>query len=157
MTSAYKNLCPAQDASSGLWGYVDPYGQWKIQPQYLSATSFTDDGYAIVNDIVVINTDGEMVLAPGGETITELSGKYRLNNNNEAWSHYLIFDGNGTIKYKLNSSTTTGEYLLRGNTMTVSGLSDNDGLYAIINGAYYVRKEGNTLIINGHEWNLVEE
>ena len=153
----YRNLCPAQDASSGLWGYVDPYGQWKIQPQYLSATSFTDDGYAIVNDIVVINTDGETVLTPGGETVTELKGYYRLNETINVWSHYITFDGNGTIKYKLDSSTTTGKYTLDGNILTISGLGRDSGIRALEDGTHYVRKEGNKLVIDGYEWILVED
>lgn len=153
----YMNLCPAQDAASGLWGYIDPYGRWTIQPQYASALSFTDDGYATVNNLVVINTKGETVLAPGSEEITELRGKYRLNNNNSAWPHYITFDGNGTLKYKIDSFTVTGAYLLEGNMLTISGLGDNYGLHELIDETYYISKMGDTLIINGKEWVLVEE
>ena len=37
-----------QDSGSGLWGYLDYYGNWYIQPQYKYACSMSDDGYAVV-------------------------------------------------------------------------------------------------------------
>ena len=59
-----QNLCPAQDADSQKWGYIDPRGNWMIQPQYTSAKMFSPDGYATVNETTVIDIEGNIVLAP---------------------------------------------------------------------------------------------
>ncbi len=59
-----KDLCPAKDANTGKWGYIDPQGNWKIQPQYSKVANFTPDGYATIeNGTKVINTKGEIVLS----------------------------------------------------------------------------------------------
>ena len=42
------DLWVEQDAGTGLWGYLDFYGNWYIQPQYAYACGMSDDGYAVV-------------------------------------------------------------------------------------------------------------
>ena len=42
------DLWEEQDAGTELWGYLDYYGSWYIQPQYRYACSMSEDGYAIV-------------------------------------------------------------------------------------------------------------
>ena len=59
-----RGLCPAKDAESGKWGYIDPHGNWRIKPQYDDAKPFSEDGYATVNQTSVIDTDGRNVLSP---------------------------------------------------------------------------------------------
>ena len=41
-------LWPIQDRATGLYGYLDHYGNWHIQPQYLYTTDFTNEGFAVV-------------------------------------------------------------------------------------------------------------
>lgn len=42
------DLWEEEDSGSGLWGYLDYYGNWYIQPQYKYACDMSDDGFAIV-------------------------------------------------------------------------------------------------------------
>lgn len=42
------DLWEEEDSGSGLWGYLDYYGNWYIQPQYKYACGMSDDGFAIV-------------------------------------------------------------------------------------------------------------
>lgn len=42
------DLWEEKDSGSGLWGYLDYYGNWYIQPQYKYACGMSDDGFAIV-------------------------------------------------------------------------------------------------------------
>ncbi len=58
------NMCPAYDKATKLWGYVDPQGNWVIEPQYKNASAFTEDGYASVNNTIIIDTSGQIVLEP---------------------------------------------------------------------------------------------
>jgi len=58
-------LCIAQDTETKKYGYIDVYGNWKIQPIYTSGMVF-NDGYAIVDEIIVIDTIGKVVLSPDG-------------------------------------------------------------------------------------------
>lgn len=41
-------LWPMQDRGTELYGYLDHYGRWYIQPQYLYTTDFTNEGFAVV-------------------------------------------------------------------------------------------------------------
>lgn len=65
----YDGLCPAKDPESGLWGYIDSIGYWKIIPQFKSVSNFSD-GRAFVNTFyenyseyhgAVIDTNGDIV------------------------------------------------------------------------------------------------
>ena len=56
------DLCCAYSTQEQKWGYIDPYGNWKIEPQYDSVNTFSYDGYAVVDQYKVINTKGETIL-----------------------------------------------------------------------------------------------
>ena len=58
------DLCPALDTQSGMWGYIDPYGNWVIDPQFDETEPFSEDGYATVNKTTVIDTTGRKILSP---------------------------------------------------------------------------------------------
>ena len=159
-----KDLCPAKDLESGFWGYIDPQGNWKIQPGYSKATAFTSDGYAIVNDKIVIDTSGNTVLAPVGwknESVTSLSGKYRSSVDNGYSTWYLEFSENGEVKVTQSmgiagSSWRTAKYQIKGAMIVISDMGMNIGCPISNDGEYSFRKEGNKLIINDSEWKLVE-
>lgn len=63
-------LCPAKDNESGLYGYIDATGAWKIAPQFESVNNFRS-GYAHVN----------------------------INENSDSL-HGTIIDTNGNILFK---------------------------------------------------------
>lgn len=42
------DLWEMEDTGSGLWGYLDFYGNWYIAPQFKYACSMSDDGFAVV-------------------------------------------------------------------------------------------------------------
>jgi hypothetical protein len=42
------DLWEEQDSGSELWGFLDYYGNWYIQPQYKYACAMSDDGFALV-------------------------------------------------------------------------------------------------------------
>ncbi|MBO5203828.1 MAG: WG repeat-containing protein [Clostridia bacterium] len=157
-----KNLCPAKDVKSELWGYIDPYGNWKIQPQYSSATPFSPDGYATVNKTTVIDTQGNTILSPYAGSTEFTYGTYTRSDNSASWS--LTFDENGilTVKQTNFGSTIsdTSKYEIKGNILVIySGISiyvpscPGIGTEA---GEFIFKMEGNILTINGTEWTLSE-
>ncbi len=150
-----KNLCPAKDVESNLWGYIDPYGNWKIQPQYSSATPFSPDGYATVNKTTVIDTQGNTVLSPYAGSTEFTYGTYTCIDNGATWS--LTFDENGELKVKNAYSTATSKYEIKGNVLTIHSdifmFCPGIGYQA---GEFIFKKEGNILTINGTEWTLSE-
>lgn len=42
------DLWEMQDTNTELWGYLDYYGNWYIQPQYKYVTAMNSDGFAMV-------------------------------------------------------------------------------------------------------------
>ncbi len=154
-----KDLCPAKDADSEMWGYIDPYGNWKIQPQYSSVTPFSSDGYATVNDKIIINTDGEVVLSPSewtNEQIASLSGRYKYTGT-ASWDYYMDFDEDGRItiteSFSGGSSRTNGTYSIKGATIVFSGLGSYNFYPGIKgDGSYPFYKDGDDLVINGEKW-----
>ncbi len=115
------NLCPAYDITSNLWGYVDPEGTWIIQPQYASATYFSEEGLATVNDNIVIDTAGRVVIAPAGwgdNQIEYLTGTYQYQEN-DYWIYTIAFYQDGTIKCHFDISTHTGTYQIIGQSIVV--------------------------------------
>ncbi len=159
-----KDLCPALDAESGLWGYIDPNGNWKIRPEYTSATSFSADGYATVNSKIVINTEGKIRLAPEGwanEVVTSLSGKYKYAGESYT-SYYIEFTEDGKVTISDVSSAGTisrsGTYILKGANIEFIDLGTMVLFPAISgSGTYAFSKEGNTITLNGTDWTLVGE
>ena len=149
----YKDLCLAQDLETGLWGYVDPYGNWKIQPQYENAGRFTKDGYAIVDTVNVIDTMGKTVLSANWLSLEDICGTWSCGN------YTIILTEKGTITLKRYSGASSGDYTLSGQ-LNVTGLSyshvdalrPNDDNQ---NGNYSIKKEGDKLIINGRTWTKV--
>ncbi|MBQ9079673.1 MAG: WG repeat-containing protein [Clostridia bacterium] len=143
------DLCCAYQPSSDLWGYVDPYGNWIIAPKYNSVTTFSYSGYAVVDDLVVINTTGKIVLDISDKgDIHPLEGKYK--SSGAYFATYLTFSKDGTIA----TSGITGTYEVHGNSLVVDGLGYNS---ALNDGTHTFEQSGDTLIINGDRWVLQED
>lgn len=152
-----KGLCPARDAASGKWGYIDTQGNWKIQPQYASALYFSCDGYATVNDKIVIDTNGNIVLSPSAPK-TGLSGKYCWRDGTGD-KHYLTFTTDGQINYKRPyfAEDKVGHYQTQGASLTISEMGTIYVAAIKGDGTYSFRLDGNKLYIDDTEWKLVEE
>ncbi|MBR5864838.1 MAG: WG repeat-containing protein, partial [Alistipes sp.] len=62
------DLWVAEDKATGLYGFLNYYGQWQIAPQYIYARSMNSDGFAIVEvskgQWGAIDRAGNMVIAP---------------------------------------------------------------------------------------------
>jgi hypothetical protein len=105
------DLCAAQDASTSLWGFIDPHGEWVIQPQYYGVTPFGSSGLcAVQNEDMLwgcINTRGEWVAQPKYENV--------LTTGNDG---YAIIDYATVID-------TTGKTVLAQKTMDKSELVGN--------------------------------
>ena len=154
-----KDLCPAQDANSGYWGYVNTKGEWAIKPQFYSAGIFSSDGYAVINEKIVIDTEGNIVVAPAGwvnSIVVSLSGTYSTSIN--SYYYYLTFteDGIVTIEERTSgfSRKREGNYQLLGSTLTVTDMGAFYGSPFSGDGVYSFRKEGNTIYIDDTSWSL---
>ena len=151
------DLCCAYQPSSGLWGYVDPYGNWKIKPQYNNVTTFSYDGLAVVDDLIVINTKGEVVLDISDTVdIYPLEGKYKSSGGYS--SLYLTFSRDGTVVSTESgygyTSNKTGTYELHGDSLII----DDFGYTAVLSeGTHTFEKSGKNIYIDGNLWALVEE
>ena len=44
------DYAPVMDPDTNLWGYVDIYGNYLVDPYYKNASNFVGDGYAVVQD-----------------------------------------------------------------------------------------------------------
>lgn len=155
------NLCPALDETSGFWGYIDTKGNWQIEPQFSVARSFTTDGYAVVNDKFVIDTKGNIVIAPDNwnpKTIEiTFDHTYTRSDGNE---YYRIkFYDDGTIKmsngyYGLGEILSfSGEYSLQGSKFIVSMPSMNIKFFVTGNsGTYSIYSDNGHLFIDGYKW-----
>ncbi|MBO5023209.1 MAG: WG repeat-containing protein [Clostridia bacterium] len=151
------DLCCAYQPSSGLWGYVDPYGTWKIKPQYNKVTTFSYDGLAVVNDLMVIDTKGKVVLdiSDTGD-IYPLEGKYKRSG---AYSSlYLTFSKDGTVVSSESgygyTSNKTGSYELHGDSLII----DDFGYTAVLSeGTHTFEKSGDNIYIDGNLWVRVED
>ncbi|MBE6654514.1 MAG: WG repeat-containing protein [Ruminococcaceae bacterium] len=151
------DLCCAYQPSSGLWGYVDPYGTWKIKPQYNKVTTFSYDGLAVVDDLIVINTKGKVVLdiSDTGD-IYPLEGKYKRSG---AYSSlYLTFSKDGTVVSTESgygyTSNKTGSYELHGDSLII----DDFGYTAVLSeGTHTFEKSGDNIYIDGNLWVRVED
>lgn len=152
----YKGLCPARDAASGKWGYIDTQGNWKIQPQYTSVTTFSSDGYATVNDTTVIDTDGNIVLSPSAPK-TDLSGKYCWQAGGGI-KHYLTFTTDGQINYKIPDYyiDKIGRYQTQDASLKIYDMGFINGGAINGDGSYTFQLNGDKLYINGKEWTLCD-
>lgn len=151
---AFSNdLCCAYQPSSGLWGYVDPYGNWKVSPKYNSVTTFSYDGLAVVNELIVIDTTGKIVLdASERGDVHPLEGEYELlTSNNSYWTYSLTFSKDGMLKADDDILIYTGTYEVHGDFLVVSGMGYS---FALSNGTHTFKKNGNNLIIDGNTWAL---
>ena len=162
----YHDLCPAQDVTTGLWGYIDPYGSWKIEPQFSSATEFGIDGYATVDYTTIIDVNGNAVLSTKKIQEEDLYGIYTRKSSNGTYTYTLTIDSNGALTIHIAepyfSSTVEGHYLFHGNQLEITGIGwemsrplnsnnlEQDGTYA-------VGKTDAGLIINGLTWTKVTE
>jgi hypothetical protein len=75
------NLYPAfeMERNEKLWGYIDDKGKFIVEPKYDLVHDFTDEGLAKVELeglSGVINRDGEEILAPSYQTISEFKDGY---------------------------------------------------------------------------------
>ena len=148
-----KDLCPAMDVESGLWGYIDPYGNWKIQPQFSSAESFSKDGYATVESKIIIDTNGRIILSAPRLSIDDVYGTYISGD----YTLTLTKDGNITVEE--HPYSCKGKYKLTGNLvlydMATSSVKPFNPSSFIQNGTYLIKKEGDNLIINSRTWTKV--
>ena len=147
-----KDLCPAYDQASGYWGYIDPYGNWKIEPQYSVARSFTTDGYALVNDKVVIDTTGKVVLCKKGWKLEAVNIVGKTYSRPSIFStYYITFGENGDL---IKDSHRIGKYTINGSFLKTSGFDPRNYFGGTAYGVYHVYQEGNKLIIGETEWTL---
>jgi len=62
----------------GKWGYVKPYGEVSIDPQYKGAFPFSEDGLAVVvtmkNEWLYINKENEPLLVELTDFVTDKKG-----------------------------------------------------------------------------------
>lgn len=144
------DLCCAYQSSSGLWGYVDPYGNWKIAPKYESVTAFSYAGLAVVNDLVVIDTTGKIVMdiSDPGDVHT-LEGTYQLSGTSGYSSRYLTFSKDGTV-VESGWSDNTGTYEVRGDLL-VLGTWDSV-LPTLLEGVHTLERTDDGLLIDGKLW-----
>ncbi|MBQ8288127.1 MAG: WG repeat-containing protein [Clostridia bacterium] len=144
------DLCCAYQPSSGLWGYVDPYGNWKIAPQYESVTAFSYAGLAVVNDLVVIDTTGKIVMdiSDQGDVHT-LEGTYQLSGTSGYSSCCLTFSKDGTI-VESGWHDTTGTYEVRGDSLIVDAW--DSVIPTLYEGVHTLEQNDDALIIDGELW-----
>lgn len=73
---------PELEVEKILWGYMDSKGNVKIEPKFLAAYSFSDEGYAVAvnlnSHLCIIDTKGNEVYNPYDEPVylPELGGGY---------------------------------------------------------------------------------
>ncbi len=148
------DLCCAYEPSSGLWGYVDVYGNWKIKPQYESVTTFSYAGYAVVDELLVIDTNGEVVLdiSERGD-LHPLEGKYKLSG--AYFPLYLTFSRDGNV---VVDGGYTCAYEVHSDTLVIYSESIS-ALYGtgLNSGANTFEQDGDNLIIEGKRWILQKE
>ncbi len=172
--SAYfrHGLCPAMDMESQLWGYVNVQGEWVIQPIYASVSKFSNNGLATVNERIVIDATGKVVIAPvtwTGEILTSLEGTYVFTGTTTYTSLFgevytLVFtkDGQMECRQKEALSTYKLNYVLQGYSITVDNLIPAPSSFPIFrkdggSKICSISLKGNILTIGNTTWKLVEE
>ncbi len=75
------DLWVMQDPNSNLYGYVDYYGNWHLQPRYKYAYSMSDDGVAVVqftnNRWGAIDRSGNIVVQPNFNSSSDVYSALR--------------------------------------------------------------------------------
>jgi hypothetical protein len=159
-TFTSNGLCRAKDTATGLYGFIDINGNWAIQPQYVSATDFSDgeNSIAVVDGKIMINDKGEVICSFGGETneiITSLSGTYRYDPG-YGFSYTLVFHADGTLKvkeYLAGYTTYTGQYVVKGSEIVLYGFGSSALLK---NGTYPLIMDENSITFNSLTYTLVQ-
>lgn len=159
-TFSENGLCKAKDNETGLFGFIDINGNWVIEPSFLSVTDFTDgeNPVAVVDGKAIINDKGEIVRVFGGwtnEILTSLSGTYRYDLG-YGYSYTLFFYADGTLKVKeyiAGSTTYTGQYVLKGSEIILSGFGIGSPLK---NGTYPLIMDESSITFNSFKYTLVQ-
>ena len=75
------DLWETRDPKSGLYGYLDYYGNWFIKPQYYNARGFNDEGFAVVevgrNRWGAIDRNNRIVIQPNFKASYEAENALR--------------------------------------------------------------------------------
>lgn len=75
------DLWVREDPGSNLYGYVDYYGNWQIQPRFKYAYSMSDDGVAVVqytnNQWGAIDRSGNIVIQPNFNSSSDVYSALR--------------------------------------------------------------------------------
>ncbi|WP_410087053.1 WG repeat-containing protein, partial [Barnesiella intestinihominis] len=75
------DLWETRDSKSGLYGYLDYYGNWFIKPQYYNARGFNDEGFAVVevgrNRWGAIDRNNRIVIQPNFKASYEAENALR--------------------------------------------------------------------------------
>ncbi len=156
------DLCCAYGVEEEKWGYIDPYGDWQITPQYSSVNTFSYDGYAVVDRYKVIDTQGETILDISNTSdLASLQGTFTFRSKGitgNMLTHTITFYEDGTFTHVRPSVTgLEGKYQLRGNEIRFDGGWTADDPYynyshsqTDVNCSF--QRNGKNLVINGIEW-----
>ena len=129
------------------YGYIDTTGNEVIPIQYDYATSFYDNGYAIVGigdypygdcNYGVIDSNGKYIIEPQYYSICDIEGEYILCRNNEI-GIYHIYNLLGELIYELNliENSQYCDYLYcRGKN--IFAYSEETNIIYIFNGKEFV-------------------
>ncbi len=135
-----EGLCPVQDFNSGMWGYIDITGKYKIKPQYYEAGPFSENLAAVKNSsgfYDFIDKTGKIVIKSNYTSIlprfaSEFSGfKNGLALVTSDNKQYFLIDKKGTVIKKLDSGLNynlqLNRFIKRGNIVTV--FQENNTIY----------------------------
>jgi WG containing repeat len=112
-SEASENLIPAQSSENLLWGYINFNGDWKIEPKYANAKSFSNHRAWVTDSIdqkknYLINEEGVSLLTISGENSLPLCQskncivrQYLQDQNQTA-----VFDHNGQKISQLSEELT---------------------------------------------------
>lgn len=123
------NLYPAfkMERNEKLWGYIDDKGKFIVEPKYDLVHDFTDEGLAKVELeglSGVINRDGEEILAPSYQTISEFKDGYFVGFDGKV---NQLFNYKGDIQF-----FGDGEYMYIGphndNLFTVAVMDEENNM-----------------------------
>ena len=113
-------IAPAQKDADGLYGYIDVFGNWVIEPQFVAAAPFSGD-YAVIldeyNEYCIINRSGETVLTSYQKSSINQSAVFseglialRLDTDNAQSYVYLDTDFQNPFTAKIISGVRGRSY-----------------------------------------------